>query len=159
MASPIVLLRPDTGHIDFAGWLFRFITWDGLLPVVILVVPTIIEALLPNRRGAIELAAVTLPIAALLFRFAVGRRHISSNNCGRRVRQFQYLALGVGLLVLVLIDAIMILSHVMPKGELFADKRDRFVCAVIFSLYLFLMAIAMYPGRTKPLPEVFAPEA
>ncbi|MGZ9126084.1 MAG: hypothetical protein ACXW48_23875 [Candidatus Binatia bacterium] len=159
MASPNAFSRMDTGHIDFAGWLFRFLTWDGLLPVVILLVPTIIEALLRNRRGPIELAAVALPIAAMLFRYAVGRRHIAHNNCGRRVKQFQYLALCFALFVLVVIDAFMILVHVMPKGAMIANRQEPFFLAGVFSLYLFPMAIAIYPGRTKPLPEVFAPEA
>ena len=53
-------------------------------------------------------------------------------------------------MVLALIDAVLMLSHVMPKGELFRADGDRLIWAILVAFYLTMMAIAMYPGREKP---------
>ena len=56
----------------------------------------------------------------------------------------------LGILPLVLIDCCFILSDLMPKGALLENKGDRIVLAIMFSVYLVSMIIAMYPGREDP---------
>jgi len=146
----------NVGQIDFAGWLVRLLTWDGALPVCILVVPSIIERIVPNR-GAIEFAAVALPILFFFVRIVTGCRHIDANNCSRAFQRVQVWALVLAVFILVFFDAIMILSHVMPKGAL--GRGDLVIFAVMLSVYFVPMAVAMYPGRAHPLPEVFRPES
>ena len=55
----------------------------------------------------------------------------------------------VGLLPLLLIDALMVLANVMPKGPAPATWQDWIVPAVLYAIYLSAMAIAMYPGRRE----------
>jgi len=52
----------------------------------------------------------------------------------------------LGIFMLVFIDAIMVLSHVMPKEAAFATAADLIVWAALYAIYLTLMALAMYPG-------------
>jgi hypothetical protein len=120
--------------------------------MVVLLVPPVIEGIFPNRRNVLELTAVTLPIAAFFWRFFAGKRHIDSNRCATAFRYFQLFALCVGILFLLLIDSFVILAHEMPKGAMLATETDRIVWAVLASVYLTCMAVAMYPGRTEPGP-------
>ena len=78
--------------------------------------PVLVQGLIPNLRGPVEIVAVVLPIVAFFIRFHVGRRVISTNHCRTEIRRFQYVTLCLGALVLVLVDAVLILTNIMPKG-------------------------------------------
>jgi len=143
--------------MTLATWLYRLLTWDGILPVFVLALPSFIEWLLPNNRGAIEIAAVVLPIAAFLIRATVGRRHIAANQCSPVFRGRQYAAFYLGIFMFVLMDCVLILTHVMPRGAF--GPGDYMIFAIFIGTYMFLMAVAMYPGRAQPLPEVFRPQS
>jgi hypothetical protein len=133
-------------QVDFVSWVLRVLTWDSLLPACVILFPTAIAFLLPNNRGAIEITGVVLPIAGFVLRVRAGRRQITSNHCAATMRHVQLGSFVVGILILTLIDAVLVLSHVMPQGALFADKTDRVVWAILFFVYLASMSIAMYPG-------------
>jgi hypothetical protein len=76
----------------------------------------------------------------------LGKQHITSNDCSARVRRVQLTVFCVGIFVLFMIDAVIVLSHVMPKQAVFATTADLIVCAVLYMTYLNAMAFAMYPG-------------
>lgn len=141
-------------QVNYRTWFFRVITWDGLLPACILLAPTVAELLLPHNRGLIEFMAVATPIVAFFARIRAGKHHIASNHCTRVVRAIQFCVFCLGLFPLVLIDAVVILSHVMPAGALFAAKEDRIVFVALVSIYLAAMLIAMYPGRAEAIADV-----
>lgn len=139
------------GRVNFGSWLLRLLVWDGALPAAIMCTPAVIKLLLPNNRGAIEITAVLLPIVAFLVRFRVGKRHINSNSCSRRVQILQLFVFCIGIFVLLFVDAIFVLSHIMPKGVF--TVGDFRLGAVAGATYLTVMAIAMYPGRTEVYDE------
>ena len=130
----------------------RLITWDGVLPVAIWCTPFLVGWLFPNRRGAIELTAVLLSVVAFVVRYQVGRHHIASNGCRAAVRRVQMCLLCFGLSALALIDAVMILTHVMPQGAAFAATADLIVWAGLYAVYLTAMTLALHPGR-RELPR------
>ena len=132
--------------------MFRLFTWDGILPFSVLLVPEIIERLVPNR-GAIEIAAVALPIIFFFVRIVTGCRHIDANHCTPGFQRFQVWAMVFGVFILVFIDAILILSHVMPNDAV-NNRADWIIFATIIATYFLAMSVAMYPGRSKPLPDV-----
>jgi hypothetical protein len=123
------------GRVTYGSWLLELVAWDGILPVFVVLVPTVIELLFPNRRGALEVTAITLPIAAFFLRFFVGKRHINSNRCARTVRHFQLVGLCIGILVLLMIDSLVILAHEMPKGALFATDTDLLAWTVLITAF------------------------
>jgi hypothetical protein len=129
------------------AWIVRIAIWDGALPAVIWLAPVIVQGLIPNLRGPVEIVAVVLPIVAFFIRFHVGRWHISANHCRIELRRFQYVALCFGALVLVLVDAVLILTNIMPKGAVFVTVGDVIVWAILILTYLGAMSIAMYPGK------------
>jgi len=135
---------------SIGSWLLRLFTWDGVLPASVWSAPFLVEWLVPNNRGAIEATGMILPAAAFLIRLQVGRRYIASNGFGPVMRGFQVGVFCLGLFVLVVIDAVMVLSHVMPKGEAFRTTADCIVWAALYATYLTSMAVAMYPGPHRP---------
>jgi hypothetical protein len=133
-------------QVNFGFWLLRVITWDAILPLVVALVPTLIILIFPNRRGFIEITSVMLPVGAFLLRAINGKRQIARNRCSQTVRAFQFCVFVVGILPLVLLDCVMILSHLMPDGAFLATTTDRLVLAVLVAIYLVSMIVAMYPG-------------
>ncbi|MDB5388670.1 MAG: hypothetical protein JWM11_4316 [Planctomycetaceae bacterium] len=131
-------------------WLMRLIAWDGLLPAFVWISPVIISTIFPNNRGLIEAAAMFIPIIAFFVRFRVGRHCISSNRCGSAVRVLQYIVFFMGILLLALIDAVMMLSHLNPQDGPFTHPSDRKIWVLLFIAYLTSMIIAMYPGTSRP---------
>ena len=37
-------------RLDVTSWLLRVLKWDGILPVCIVLIPSVIALLVPNRR-------------------------------------------------------------------------------------------------------------
>ncbi len=130
-----------------AQWLLQVLAWDGLLPVVVWGGPWAVQVLAPAHRGLTEQLACLLPMGALFVRYVIGTRQVAANRCGPAMQQFQTMALGVGIFVLVVIDTMMILSLEMPPGALFATKTDLVVWGTLSSIYVVTMSIAMFPGR------------
>jgi hypothetical protein len=141
------------GHVNYRSWLLRVITWDTLLPACVGLIPYGIKLLFPNRRGVIELTAVTLPVAAFFLRLRAGRRQIAANHCSEAVRRFQFGIFVLGVLPLVLVDCFLILTHVMPPGALFAAPGDWLISGIVLGIYLLCMTIAMYPGYSPAEEE------
>ncbi len=142
----------SVGRADYRSWVLRILTWDTVLPACVAFVPVGVGLLFPGRREVMEFTAVILPIVAFFLRFGAGTRHIASNRCPKAIQRFQFCAFCLGILPLVLVDCALILSGLMPRGALFATALDRLVWAVLFSLYLASMIVAMYPGRVPHPP-------
>lgn len=133
--------------MKYFRWLLLIVTWDGLLPFCVAIAPIGIKIVFPNVRGAVEITAVVLPVLAFLLRAANGIRQITA-TCGAGIlRNIKQIAFGIGLLLLTLIDCVLILSHIMPRGALFAAKEDCLMWAALFSIYFASMAFAFFPGR------------
>jgi len=136
-------------RIDYGSWLFRMVAWDGLFPVVVLTVPMVVQFLFPKQRDAILVPALSLPIAGFFVRMVVGSGYIESNHCGKMLRRLQGLALFCGAMLLVVIDCLLILAR---EIDLFTAE-DEFVWVILISIYLTLMLIAMYPGRSPVVED------
>ena len=125
-------------------WLVRLFGWDGLLPLAVLFVPLVISTLV-GRGAAREVAAVVTPVVAYLWRASLGLKSIATNRCSIAAKRFQYFTLFVGLLLLLLIDAFTILIWAIPPGGV--AWGDFGITAILYVVYLFLMAISLFPGR------------
>jgi hypothetical protein len=130
-------------------WLIRLVTWDGIFPAAILSVPFLLRWMFPNDRATIELAAVVLPIVAFFVRYRAGMKHIATHRSTETWRRIQVAVFGVGLIVLVVMDGVMILTHVMPKGAVVRTTADLVVWTSLYLFYFGAMAFAMFPGWKK----------
>lgn len=124
-------------------WLIRLATWDGLLPLAVWLVPLFIRTTFPRHRELYETVGICLPILVLFLRFFFGFRMITSNHCPIWVRCLQTMALCVGILVMILVDVILMMSHEM--GPMRAGDQEFF--AISIGIYVALMAFATFPGR------------
>jgi hypothetical protein len=135
-------------HLSYGGWALRVLAWDAALPLCVALLPMGVELLFPNHRPAIELTAVVLPIAAFPLRAWAGLHHIMHNNSSFRLRILQLCAFCLGILPLALLDSVLILSHLMPVRA-FANGGGRTALVLAAILYVSLMTLSMYPGRTE----------
>lgn len=143
--------RPEPPRrLNLIAWLLAVALWDGLLPVGIVLLPALVHLAIPNHREPIEIIAIVVPMVAFFVRIVVGSQRIRSNHCARWFQVLQFALFFLAALILVLLDAVVILSHVMPAGA-FAPS-DYTIFAIMFAIYYFLMLLAMYPGR-EPVPE------
>ncbi len=126
-------------------WLARLITYDGLLPLMVWLTPWLVALLFPERRGLIEILAITLPVVGCLIRFSLGRRLIAGNLCSVLIRRCQFAVLALGLVLLAIVDCVIVLLCVMPRN-VFAPA-DWLILLGLWSVYFLFMAGAMYPGR------------
>lgn len=138
--------RRDLGNFTFRPWLVRLFGYDGLLPAFVFFFPAALALLF--QGWVIELTAVALPIIAFLYRFAVGLQLIEQNRCNPFIRMLQKTALSLGLLVLLLVDAFMIVAWSIPAEAL--KFEDYQITILMYIFYLFLMALASFPGAKEP---------
>ena len=121
------------------------------MPACDILVPTVVNFLIPGIRGALEIAALVTPAIMCVLRLIIGRRHIASNHSSAVVQGIQRCVLYFGILVLGFLDGVVILSHVRPPGSI--KSGDYFVFAILIFIYLAAMTVAMYPGRVDAQGE------
>ena len=120
------------------------------MPAAIWLTPLVIRFIVPQRPAIVEVLAVVLPIVAFFVRANAGVWYINTNRFGRVLRSIQFVALGCAILFYAVVDAVVILTHVMPKGALTdADLRILFY---VYAFYLTCMGLALYPGFSVDEP-------
>ena len=144
-------------RINYGAWLWRVFTWDGVIALALMAAPLVLQQVL-REDGEIDnrddreamLAAIFIPIGALLLRFWIGSRHLALNRCGDRFLQFQSFCFFAGLFAMLLGECIVLSVHdMLPPGD--------FVIPLVmilpfYAVYLACMTVAMYPGR-EPISE------
>ncbi len=127
-------------------WLITLLGYDGLLPLVVILVPALIATCL-GKGAVVEITAVLLPVVAYLWRLKRGVRHISTNSCHAAFRVVQYATLCLALMFLALVESVMMLSWTLPAQAF--KQNDYIILAVLYAIYFALMALAMFPGIEK----------
>lgn len=140
-------------RVNYAKWIWRVVTWDGVVPLVMFGLPHVMRAALPNLDHARATEFFILPPSiALLVRLVVGYFYTTTNNCPTWLKSAQQLSLVVGIVMLALSDFFMAASVVNVgnpdenSGHLF--WMSLFVLAMAFPLMIFVL----YPGR-EPIPS------
>jgi hypothetical protein len=138
-------------RLNVSNWIIRVLTWDTILPLILIAVPHTVHWLFPQAGKVIEVLGVLLPIVAFFVRLPIGLRHIADNHCPPWLRAIQQVALFLGIFGLVIVDAALILQIKV------LEENGRFAMLIIFSvvtfcLYLPCMVLAMYPGY-EPVPS------
>jgi hypothetical protein len=137
-------------RLNVIAWLLAVALWDGLLPVGIVLLPALVQLVVPNRREPIEVIAVAVPIAGFFVRIWSGTKRIRANHCSPGFQTLQLYVFGLGVLQLFVFDAVVILSHIMPAAAF--GPGDYLIFAALWGVYYLLMLFAMYPGR-EPVPH------
>lgn len=139
---------PGPPRVDWGLWLSRLRGWDTVLPLLIALVAGGIAWIFGPRPGIDALVLVPLPVAAFLFRLAVGLRQIGTNACGRVVRWLQGIVLVVGLVSVMIVDFFTALIAFNPQHGI--DPSEIAATITIGTLvYLASTTFATYPGRRR----------
>ena len=141
-------------RINCTKWIWRVVTWDGVLPLVMFGLPYLIHWLLPNLDVNQELP-VKIGIGVICVTGAIRTwvvyLYIHSNACSQLVRKRQELAMVFGLTMLSGFDWFM--AHLVLNGRMLAPEEQILgFCAVLYVMSLSLMIFALYPGR-EPIPS------
>ena len=134
-------------------WGLRLLALDGALPLVVVILPQLVQRFAPKNPDAIILFATLVLAIGCIYRFYSGRRHILTNGCGPVFRIVQTCSLTFGVTTMVLYDClIMIQPTLLGNGLL----REAGVLAFFYCIYLACMIVALYPGmisteKTKPV--------
>ncbi len=135
-------------RLDFAKWFFSIFSWDGLLPVFVLSLPYLI-AFIPNKNPNTDiLLLVSSVIVIFLIRFSIGRKKINENSCGKIVQKIQHILFSIGVFYMLLVDSFVCTIALFAMGAGGFKAKEIVIITLYILPYLFLMTIAMYPGKT-----------
>jgi hypothetical protein len=140
-------------RVNYGAWLLRLLTWDGLLPAIVILTPEIAKQIMPHRPQAIEFISCIAPIAAFILRLFVAGRHLYSNDCTDQMRDRQFAFLCYAVMALLVIDIYVLLARDLPAGAMFANTFNLILWTGVFTIYFVCIAVATYPGRTEETAE------
>ncbi len=126
-------------------WLLELVIWDGLLPFLVLWTPKLLRFFAgppANGRpfGVVELVSLAVPVAGFTYRFVIGMTAIKRNGF-----LWQRLVFVVGLCLLALAET----AFILIEGDPRVPDDPMVVCAPLYLMYFFLMAVAFLPVRPE----------
>ena len=124
----------------------RMLAWDGLLPLVVLVVPYLVRLVLPQFPDAIVVAAIVVSIVAFFLRVYIGCCYICANQCGKWLRRFQLLTLNLGVFTLMFVETLVMVLQDLP-GNANVGIGLLIVLAPFYAFYIACMLITLYSGE------------
>lgn len=141
-------------RINYRAWLLRVVVWDGVIALLLMLAPLVLQWALKkdgqNDENEMMLLVIFIPIGAFLLRWFIGARHLDKNRCSQNFRQFQTFCFFGGLVAMLLGDCLVLGLHDMLPPD---QKLVPLVMLIPFyTVYLLCMIIAMYPGR-EPVPK------
>ena len=122
------------------NWLDRFLAWDGMLPMIVGVVPYGVAVLFPRNDVAEVAAVILIPIVAAFVRTGLGAQQIRE-CCDGKLPARRQVMLGIAIAFLMLFEGVVSLLT-------FADDEPASAWAypiVFFLCYLAAAATAFAP--------------
>jgi hypothetical protein len=133
-------------RIDYRHWLKHLLICDSVLPLIALLLPFVLQVFFKAQDKFLSLVIVFAAIALAVVRARLGFRVISNNACTESVRRIQKAGLIVGVVWMLLADTLFMTIGTVAVGLPVRSLTEMIVVA--FGVYLLLMAVATYPGRT-----------
>src|SRR5690349_2606722 len=84
-------------------WLASAIAWDGMLPIIVGLIPVLVRITMPRNDGAIVLSTIFLPIIAAVLRAALASWQLQ-RACGGAMPILRQAALACAILCLLLFE-------------------------------------------------------
>ena len=117
--------------------------------MALLLAPFLVQAFVPSFPNAIVPIAVVLCSAAFFVRMYLGCCYIAANHCGTVLRHVQCATLLLGLLALMMIDALLMAVQGVPGRPIWRDPNEFPVLIAIYAFYIVCMSITLYPGSSN----------
>jgi hypothetical protein len=122
-------------------WLLSIIGWDGCLPLLVAISPTILPLFIAGRDLAELTAVILVPILAALVRAHQGRRQLDRR--GARSTLGRQCVFGSAIVVLLLFEALVGVLSYAPD----APNSAWFAAGTLYLVYLGLIVRSLRPPR------------
>lgn len=127
----------DERKAQLKAWAWSILCWDGILPVAVVTIPSLLKVIAPNWKLGLALVCVFLPVVALSYRFVIGWARMRAGKS----YAWQLIVFTLAISALFLFEAF-ILNDEIGGGPKIANLRALFV---MFAMYVSMMSIALYP--------------
>ncbi|SFJ17460.1 hypothetical protein [Planctomicrobium piriforme] len=118
--------------------------WDGILPLVIVIVPTAIRALLPRQDVPEILCVILMPLAALLWRAHAGAIEIR-RICDGRLPALRQCGLAIAIILLMLFEFLATITVFSP--QLLWEMWPTIVG--LYAMYFLTITVTLAPTRHR----------
>jgi hypothetical protein len=130
----------------YQEWALTVFCWDGILPITVAALTSLIVLLFPQNDEIQMVFAVSAPIAGFFARLWIGGRYFETHAHYR----WQGALFFVGILWLIFLDCLWITLRQLDDG---LSKDDWYAFALLYMPYLGMTAIALFPFRESMAAE------
>jgi hypothetical protein len=123
----------------YRNWVLTIFCWDGLLPVVVILLPVGLKFILPRWPVVGAIAGLLLPVTALSVRVVVGFIRLRSGHSFL----WQLIVFLVGISTLFLVEAFWLNDLTMPGPKI----NQPTLLLQMFLFYLLMMTFSLFPAR------------
>lgn len=135
------------------SWLISALAWDGLLPVLIGIIPIVVSVLIPNDPVVGIFTCILLPMFAAFFRASIAQWQLQRLCFGETPIGRQIL-LALAIVSLMISEAILSMLVMAPKNEK-VPMGIWWTLGGSYALYLASILIALSPMPLAPATEGF----
>lgn len=122
----------------YRDWAFAVFCWDGMLPLAIAALTSLVVLVFRDNDVVTALFAVITPIAGFFIRLWIGGRHFDAHpHFAWQVGVFF-----VAVLLLVLLECVLILFQQLGNA---LSPEDWLILTLLYLPYFLLMALALFP--------------
>jgi hypothetical protein len=133
------------------SWLISAVAWDGLLPIVVGIIPLLIGLFAPGDHVLAFFTCGLLPMFAAFVRAAMAHRQLQRVCHGRMpvIRQF---LIALAIISLMVTEAIIAMMAMAPKNER-VPIEVWWTLAASYLLYLLCIVTALRPMTLTPVVD------
>jgi hypothetical protein len=120
----------------YRNWVLTIFCWDGLLPVVVILLPVCLKIIMPRLPVIAGVAGILVPLTALSIRVVVGFKRLLRGQS----YLWQLIVFLVGISILFLVEAFWLNDLVMPGPKISQPT----LLSQMFLFYLLMMTISLF---------------
>ena len=134
------------------SWLISAFAWDGLLPVIIGVIPIAVNFWVPNDPVVGVFTCILLPMGAAFFRASLAQWQLQ-RICFGQTPIGRQLLLAWAIICLMISEAILSMLIMAPKNER-VPREIWWTLGCAYSLYLASILTALRPMAPVPMDDL-----
>lgn len=135
-------------RLNISKWALQVLCWDGLLPVIILLLAWGLGTVDANASGWFDFLPILICLVGIFARLYSGIRIISQNHLTSGEQQGQRFFLLFGAMILAVMETCLLVTATLPAAAPpQPDRNELVILSWLYLAYFICLTIAMYPGR------------